>query len=99
MSEEDPDVSAPAGLRYLEGSRNLMGAGCFHVRERIEHRGLFVEVRCDPPAGVVIAEWIQTDVRLAPQVGVNDYWGRGEVGCVGSIHSLAPMAFDRRHPT
>ena len=57
-----------------------------------------------PPAvhlrtGVVIAERIQADMCLAPQVGVNDLWGQREVGSLGPIHSFAPIALDRRYPT
>ena len=36
---------------------------------------------------------------LAPQVGINDLWGQRKIRCLGPIHTLAPIALDRRHPT
>lgn len=71
IGEEGPHVGASPGLGYLQCSRNSIGARRLHVRERIEHRGFLVEVCRDPPAGVVIAERIQADMCLAPQMSIN----------------------------
>ena len=32
-------------------------------------------------------------------LGINDLRGQRKVRCLGPIHPLAPIAFDRRHPT
>ena len=76
-----------------------MGASGFHVCEDVEHRRFFVEVRRDPPARVVVAQRIQTDVDVTAEMRAHYLRGQRQIGGIGTVHTFAPIAFDRRHPT
>jgi hypothetical protein len=72
------DVYALRWENRRDGRSGSIGASRFHVRERVEHHGFLVEIGRHPPAGVVIAERIQADICLAPQVGIKRPLGSAE---------------------
>ena len=92
-------MCAATGLRNLQRRRNPIGACGFQVGEGVQHRRVFVEIRGHPPARVVIAERVEPDVEIAAQVFGDHLRSKCQIGCVGSAHSLAPIAVDGRHPT
>jgi hypothetical protein len=65
LRKKDPDMSAPSGLRHLQRRWNSVGTCGFHIGERVEHRGILVEVGGNPPAAVVIGQRIHADVLIA----------------------------------
>jgi hypothetical protein len=72
LRKEDPHMRSPPRLRHLQRRRDSMGSCGFHIGERIEHRGLLVEVSRDPPTCVIVTERIKTDMNLAAQVLADD---------------------------
>ena len=99
LGEEDPHVCTPPRLRHLQPSWNLVSPCGFHIGQCVEHCGLFVEVGRDPPTCVIVAKRIEADMNLAAQVLSDDVGGQRKIRGVGTVHSLAPVAANGRHPT
>ena len=79
VREEDPDVGADPGPGHLKRGRRANGSCRLQVGERVEHRGLSVEVRGEP-AGLVAGEHrIEADVDVAGQMRGQYLGGQWEV--------------------
>lgn len=99
VGEEHPGVRTAPGLGDLQRGWYRAGAGGLAVGERIEHRGGSIEVRDQEVAGVAGPQRIKPDEHVADQMGRDYLRGEWQVGDAPAIHSFAPSAGDRRHPS
>jgi hypothetical protein len=68
------------------------------IRQRVEHRGLPVEVGDDEVAGVVGQQWVEADEDVAPEVLLDHFGGQRQVAGRLVLHALAPATDDRGSP-
>ena len=96
--EEHPHVRSPPRLRDLHRGGYAAGAGCFAVRESVEHCRRTVEIRHQEVARIGDQQRVQPDEYVATQVSGDHLGGQTQVGRPAPVHSLAPAAGHRRHP-
>ncbi len=96
--EEHPGVRPDPGPGDLKGNRDLQGAACLDVHQRVEHRLRAIEVGGQPPAPVAIQQRVQPDVDLALQVRGQHRRGQRQVAAVLVPDTLLPASAHRRDP-
>jgi len=74
--EEDPGVGAEPGVGDFQRRRYTHRAGGFQVGQRVEHRGLPVEVRRQPATPVAVEHGIQTEFNIAGQMNGDHFFGQ-----------------------
>ena len=98
VGEEDPHVRADPGAGHLQRRWRAHGSCGLQVGERVEHRGLSVEVGGEPAGLVAGKHRIEADVDVAGQMRGEDLGRQRQVPYVRGMAALAPAALDGGHP-